>query len=304
MKTDTQLIPSAEIDTEKWDHCINQSSNGLIYATSAYLNFMCDNWHGLVIDDYRVVMPIPWRKKMGLRYGYVPAFMQQLGVIGNIETIHLTKSMQPVHTFLSLADIHFNFLNTKVQDHFPVFPRTNLVIDLVTGYENIYSRYRNDLKENIRKAESEKLVYADGSIQEAISLYYEYYSIRMQHIKKEDYNRFQSLCELLQGNNQCFVKTVRDTNGEILAIGLFLKDGKRIYNIMNTTLPEGREKEANHFLLDKLIREFAGQSFLFDFEGSELPGVKHFYESFGAVNQPYFHYHFNGLPWLLRLFKR
>ncbi len=258
----------------------------------------------MVIDDYRTVMPVPWRKKMGLRYGYVPAFMQQLGFMGDIEKRDFSEWMQPVHSFLSFADIHFNSSNTVIQNKFFVTPRTNLFIDLARGYENIYAGYRNDLKENIRKAESEKLKYAGASITEAISFYHTYYGERMQHIPRKEYERFQSLCELLQGNNQCFVKAVRDEQGDMLAIGLFLKDNKRIYNIMNTTLPAGRNKEANHFLLATLIREFSGQPLLFDFEGSELPGVKYFYESFGASNQPYFHYHFNGLPWLLRLIKR
>ena len=240
---------------------------------------------------------------MGLRYGYVPAFIQQLGLTGVIENIDLITLMQPIHDFLSLADIHFNFSNTAVQNNFPVSPRINLFIDLKQTYDSIYSAYRNDLKENIKKAEAEKLVYAEGDIKEAISLYHAYYGERMHSIKHRDYQRFQSLCVSLQGSSQCFVKSVRNDKGNTLAIGLFLKDTSRIYNLMNTTLPEGRDKEANHFLLDNVIREFAGQSLVFDFEGSELPGVKHFYESFGANNQPYFHYHFNGLPQLLRLFK-
>ena len=276
----------------------------MIYATSAYLNAMCDNWHGLIVNDYQAVMPMPWRKKMGFRYGYIPAFIQQLGLIGNMEGIDFSELMQPVHAFLSLADLHFNFSNQRIQDRFSVAEKTNLIIDLAQGYEQIHTGYRNDLKENIRKAGSEKLVYADADIKEAISCYHTYYGKRMPHIKQEDYSRFQSLCEGLQEKNQCFIKAVKNENGSLLALGLFLKDTKRIYNVMNTTLPVGRDKEANHFLIDQLIREFAGQSLLFDFEGSELKGVKHFYESFGAVSQPYFHYHFNGLPWLLRSFKR
>ncbi len=74
--------------------------------------------------------------------------------------------------------------------------------------------------------------------------------------------------------------------------------------MMNTTTQKGRDEEANHFLLDKVIKEFAGQPLLFDFEGSDLPGVREFYEKFGAINQPYFHYHYNGLSWPLRLLKR
>jgi hypothetical protein len=72
---------------------------------------------------------------------------------------------------------------------------------------------------------------------------------------------------------------------------------------MNTTTSEGRKVEANHYLVDSVIKEFAGTSLTFDFEGSDLPGVKSFYENFGAVNEPYFIVKYNNLPWPFYLFK-
>jgi hypothetical protein len=100
-----------------------------------------------------------------------------------------------------------------------------------------------------------------------------------------------------------FVRKVINADGVMLSIAIFLKDEKRIYNIMNTTTDAGRDAAANHFLLDNVIREFADQNLLLDFEGSDLPGVKSFYENFGARNQPFNHYHFNRLPFPLKLFR-
>ena len=73
---------------------------------------------------------------------------------------------------------------------------------------------------------------------------------------------------------------------------------------MPTTTPLGRKQYAMHFLLDNLFKEYAGTTRLFDFEGSDLAGVKKFYEQFGSINQPYLHWHFNHLPWWLRLIKK
>jgi hypothetical protein len=83
-----------------------------------------------------------------------------------------------------------------------------------------------------------------------------------------------------------------------------LKDEKRIYNIASSTLPKGRTLEANHYLFDRLIHEFAGQNLILDFEGSDLPGVARFYEKFGSANQPYFFWKSNRLPAVLRWWKR
>jgi hypothetical protein len=57
-------------------------------------------------------------------------------------------------------------------------------------------------------------------------------------------------------------------------------------------------------LYDKILEEFTETPLLFDFEGSDLPGIKSFYEKFGATNQPYFHWHFNQLPFFLKRIKK
>ena len=76
-----------------------------------------------------------------------------------------------------------------------------------------------------------------------------------------------------------------------------------MYLLASVTWPEGREQEANHFLLDRLINEFAASDTVLDFEGSDLPGVAHFYRNFGGIDQPYFFYRLNRLPWYIRWMK-
>jgi hypothetical protein len=305
VKSQINISASQNIDKEKWNRCVNENENGLIYSSTQYLDSICDNWHGLVVDDYAAVMALPWRKKIGIRYGYIPPFIQQLGLIGDISNIESVELIKAIQQFISFADIHFNFSNISIAKTIPAILRTNLVIDLSQPLDKIRSAFKKDTRENIRKAETQELLYtSETEIDKAISLYQTHYGERMKHIHEPDYNHFLQLSRYLEIKSQCFTRQVTDENGNVLSIGLFLKDEKRIYNLMNTTVPEGRNKEANYFLLDRVIAEFAGQSLLFDMEGSELPGVRAFYEKFGAVNQPYFYYHYNGLPWLLRLLKR
>ncbi|MCG7859753.1 hypothetical protein MD537_22435, partial [Flavihumibacter sediminis] len=84
---------------------------------------------------------------------------------------------------------------------------------------------------------------------------------------------------------------------------LCLKDSERLYLLANITVPHARKKAANHYLLDQLIREFAGQLSWLDMEGSDLPGIAHFYQNFGAVNEPYYFIAWNDLPFPLRWLK-
>jgi len=111
------------------------------------------------------------------------------------------------------------------------------------------------------------------------------------------------------------VRAITDHRQQPLATALLLREANslgensphrpvdRMHLLQSTVLPAGRQTEANHALLDHLIREFAGKPLILDFEGSDLPGIAHFYRNFGASDQPYFFYRLNRLPWPLRLFK-
>jgi hypothetical protein len=84
---------------------------------------------------------------------------------------------------------------------------------------------------------------------------------------------------------KALIRKVTDGNEKLLALALLLKDERRIYNMMNVVMPDGGSKSANYFLVDELLREFAGSGLILDFEGSQK-----FYKGFGAVNEPYFLY--------------
>lgn len=299
-----EILASTEINKEKWNHCISTNDNGLIYSTTDYLDAMAENWHGIVINDYETVMAIPWKKKFGIRYAYTPPFIQQLGLCGDLGNIDLKSVLSVINAFVSFADIHFNYSNRTIQNHVLVSSRTNLIINLAEGFDTIRSKYKDDLQETIKKTEAQNLRCTSADIDEALSNYHQFYGKRMPHTKKDDYDSFLQLCQRFQITGQCLTKSVCNEYGESFTTALFLKDNKRIYNIINATPVKGREKKANHFLLDRVISEFSGQPLIFDFEGSELPGVQAFYKKFGAVDQPYFHYRYNGLPWPLRLLKR
>lgn len=304
MASSLSLLASNQIDKSKWDKCIAQSSSSAIYACSLYLDAMADNWQGLIVNDYEAVMPLPWRRKMGIRYLYTPAFVQQSGFFGTCKTAIIHTIISRIQEFACYGD----YMLSK-ENGLPSLPNlkhcTNLTLDLSVGYDSIYHNYTKALIRNLKKTATESFIYgADENVEKNIRLYQSKYAERTPHVKEKDYQHFIQLCLLLTKREQCLIRNVTNNRGTILAVGLLLKDAHRLYNVINVTTDEGRKKGANHYLMDHIIHEFAGNQLYFDFEGSDLPGVKRFYETFGAVNQPYYHWHFNNLPPLARLLKK
>jgi hypothetical protein len=136
-----------------------------------------------------------------------------------------------------------------------------------------------------------------------ILLFRQEYKKRLPHVKARHYQQFELLCHKISKIKMLFVRQVTDTSGNLLSSSIFFKDEHRIYNIMSVTLKSGREKKSQFFLLDQLFREFSANDLVFDFEGSEVPGIAEFYRKFGPALCPYPFLRYNSLPFPFRLFK-
>ena len=78
-----KYIKRKDIDDSKYNECIQGSNQSLLYGYTWYLDIVCDQWDVLVLNDYEVVMPIPWRKKYFIKYVYQPLWVLQLGIFSN-----------------------------------------------------------------------------------------------------------------------------------------------------------------------------------------------------------------------------
>jgi len=302
------FLPNKSIDKQKWDKCISETTNQLIYAYSFYLDNICPTWCAFIDADYRWMLPITWKQKFGIKYLYQPNLTQQLGVFYKKDVqVPSGEIINYIQTNFSYCEVNWNYatpidtLPSTIQHS----PATNFILDLHKSYNHIASNYHNDLKKNLKRAANYFINYQNEiHYKKAIELYIQHYSKRMMHVARKDYDAFSEISKYASQNNQLVVRKAIGKNEEILSVALLLKDNNRLYNLMNTTTAQGRKLHANHFLLDAIIREFSGSNLLFDFEGSDLEGVKTFYENFGSINQPYYKIKYNNLSWPLKLLKK
>jgi hypothetical protein len=303
-----QFLKNIEIDKHLWDNCIDQCDNSLIYAKSFYLDNICNGWNALVGQNYDWLVPITYKTKLGISYLYQPPFTQQLGIFAKAGVLPPYKEIIDwLKQHYKFWEVNWNYSTDVAFITPPVHfgQATNFILDLSANYESISNNYHRDLTKNLKRSKQFNLVYKKtNNYDKYIELYRRFYGSRMPHVKEEDYENFSRICSYAFKFEMVICREATNNSGELMAVALLLFDGRRLYNIMNTTTEAGRKKEANHFLLDNIIKEFSGENLLLDFEGSDLPGVKAFYANFGAVNQPYFTIKYNQLPWPLRLFKK
>lgn len=301
------FLPDYKTDKQKWDNCVSKSDNGLIYARTFYLDNTCKSWKGLIGENYDWVFPICDNKKYAISYLYQPPFSQQFGAFAK------PGVTVPYKQIINLLQKHYNFweMNFNYSTPTNIFPKqsiitnaNNYVLNLSDGYKKIENNYHKDLIKNLKRSNKFNHTYqATTNYKLGIDFYKKYYSSRILHLQERDYTNFQNVCKEAQKQNMLVCRQVLNEQSEISATVILFFDGRRLYNIMNTTTATGRETQANHYLLDAVIQEFSGQDIILDFEGSDLPGVMPFYENFGTVNQSYFQVKYNNLPWPLKLFK-
>ncbi len=292
-------IKHSDIDKERWDKRIAESANQLIYAYSYYLDLMSKNWDALILNDYEAVMPLTWNKKFGISYLRQPAFTQQLGIFGNIffdEKVTESFINKALKIF-PFAEINLNYAN-EYKDG--ATNKCNLILPLNRSFQEIEKNFRKDF---VSKLKNNNLIYEPANDAESvIELFRENYDHKLR-IALNTYHDWFLLCNQLQSRGQILVRKVSTAEGQLISTALFLKDNRRIYYVMSTTLPAGRKQQANYFLLYQTIKEFAEQDLIFDFEGSEIPSIKSFFLKFGAVEQPYPFVKINNLSFPKKLLK-
>lgn len=294
-----KYLTRQEIDAYKWDNCIANASNGLIYAYSFYLDHMATQWDGLVWKDYEMVMPLPWRKKWGVFYLYQPFLTAQLGVFGH------NLSAETVQAFLTAVpkkfwrwDFPLNQQNVFLLPGFPLYERMNFVLPLNKPYEALWKGYRDNIRRNVKKSRDYRCVWQKDIPLDAII---ELTKLQAKEIPEADFIAFKKLFGSLKEKGIGKTYGIVSQKGELLASGAFIFSHNRAYYILVGNHPNGRTLGASHALINAFVQEHAEQDLLLDFEGSDTPSLAFFYQSFGARQEKYMAVKTNrGLLTLLR----
>jgi hypothetical protein len=300
-----------EIDKEKWDHCIKHAANRLIYAESTYLDMMTGcKWDAIIMNDYEALMPLIYKRKFGISYLYQPAFVQQSGIfsIKNMGAQQINSFVEMAATHFKFGEITLNYQNelTGKQSNFIQSKRNNFIININRSYQLIREDYSIYIRQRLKRLEKYQLKYIEcGTIEEVLKNYQKLYGEKMKGVKPKDYTFFKKLCEVYNKENGLIIRSVYNKDGDkLLASVLLFRDERRIYNIVSCIYPDGKKLLANYFLYDQIIREFSGAGLMFDFEGSDVPGIAFFYKKFAQQNQPYTFIKWNKLPKAIQLIKK
>lgn len=290
-----KLLNHKEIDRERWDNCISNAVFETLYAYSWYLDLVSPGWEGLVMDDYRAVMPLTWTKKLGFRLLLQPILAQQLGIFTvNPADPGLPEAfLQSIPASFRYIDICLNMENREIPGQWKAIERHNYELDL-SGPEDAY---HVNTRRNIQKGWSRYFEFRGISVGEYLYLKYNGMkgarpAVPWTYLE----NLFGGLLRL--GKAEVFGLFLGE---DLQAAAIMGYANSRTIYLNGCNSNEGKENRAMFVLMDKLISQSRGQERIFDFEGSNIPGVARFFEGFGGKKTVYYRIVKTGFPFLWKI---
>ncbi|QMW01320.1 GNAT family N-acetyltransferase [Spirosoma foliorum] len=323
-----KIIPRHQLNATAWDACVAASPQRILYGYSWYLDAVLLSpdwkWVGLVsIDEagrYRAVMPVPLRRKRvaGIVSQWVvhqPFFCQFLDVFSLDESVDSTPFFQLMIETFRYGSVYCTRQQFDKQPNSTSIRKlTTHTLNLSSGYSAIYQNYSPNRKANHRRAQREFRDNPNWEMLDSIDPEPLITLFRENHAGTIDgsvadwaYDMFSMLLRELTKRGLATLRYALH-NGQIEAGALFVQEGNRIIYLFNAASEIGRKANVRTLLIDQLIQEKAGETFVLDFESPTKSSIRDFYQSFGAIEEPFWTMRWNRLTalerGLLRLKKR
>ena len=232
------------------------------------------------MGDYDGAIALPISKKMGFSKLFQPNFIQKNIWFGTeLDPSDLLKLWTMISRRSTL--VHFN---TNLRLNLNASSRVNLTLHL-TDAQTVKLGYSKSLVKNINKHKPSLTIKESKNPLTAIELYKNAYGLLNPQLNNLDYDKLLALYERRPTNFLCIEVT---GEGQVLAGLVFAKGKRRLHYILGAPNSKGRKANAISVAIDYIIETYANQSYILDFEGSSIPSVKMFYESFGAQNEPFY----------------
>ena len=280
-----------DIDDVRWDGVINKSGQGLPYAYSWSLDQVAGKqWDAIISEDYTWVLPLPYNRKIcGFKQYYTPYLIQQLGVIGDVESsesfLLLLNKMISKHCIR--AKLAFNEMNGYAPQIFHQ-DKTNFVLKLNGPYDKLRSNYKKNLQQVLKKKDEFNISLGeDSSITTFLKYYFEYTFSKFSASEKLSPNYIQDYLSLLNSKGLVNILLSKNDLDEIFAGLLYLKTEKRIIILLQFANPEFKKLSGPSLLIDEVIKRYSNSEILLDFEGSDIPGIAMFYNAFSPERRSF-----------------
>jgi CelD/BcsL family acetyltransferase involved in cellulose biosynthesis len=287
----------------KWDALVESSPQGSVFCHSWWLKATDPACQVLgYFEGGRLVAGIPlhYEKRFGFELCCMVPPTPRLGVVMEPATgkrvtaaARETELLKIFAQRLAKERIFIQAFHPSLQNWLPFYwsgfrqtSRFTYILEDLQDSNRMWKEMKDSCRRDIHKAMKCGVTISEcdpGTVLEVIAKTF------ARQGKKPPYRAdfFQGLCEAAAKNNagQCFAAV--DQSGRVHAAAALVWDRARAYYLVGGGDASLRESGAGYLLLWHMIEFSATRSAIFDFEGSMIQPIEHFFRTFGAAQQMY-----------------
>jgi hypothetical protein len=294
-------------DKEKYKALCNHELSIPLYIRDWWLDCVCGEkyWDVLLYINENHEIEAAWPFYKPFR-GVItmPAHTQTMGIWFNpaFEDCKYSKNLErrqsiagyfiahlPAHTYF-LQNFHYSFT-----DWLPFYwkgycqtTRYNYILPSVENQDEWWDNLSGDIQRNIHKAQKKYHLEIKSNL--SVELFMELNRMTYERQKKKPYHpeMLRKIIETSRLRNQGNIWGAFDGEGHLHAAVFIVYQKNCAYYVAAGSNPELRKSGAHAYVLWKAISDVMNDAPAFDFSGTMLQGVEHFFKGFGAQQVPYF----------------
>lgn len=282
-----QILPHNEIDVEKWNLLVSSNERGP-FDYSWYLDAVTHYWYVYVDEEYTKGFAFATAKRMGVENVTIAPFVREHQFYGIWTDEDIEHALQYVQMYFK-GGIH----------------QTNRLVQGKKRTCQIVRELKLDAhaKRNIQKAiKSGISVRESNDFKNSFQLVVESLEKKMPEFNSSKQRVLKHLLQVMSDAGLLIVKEI--IQEDTLVGALFFYRGKeRDMYIKGGANDLGKKLGGMYLAMNQQIEETLKHGKIFDFDGSEVPGVKRFNDYFNAEEVSYYQVAWNKNPWWYNLIR-
>lgn len=283
-----KLLAHPEIDCAKWDALVAQSEKSPC-DYSWYLNTVANTWYLYVDENYTKGTVVCTSKNIGIEHVVVPPTVKAHQCYGN-------WSVENFEQFKLILQKHFSA---------GVYQNTAAIGDTIRQGQVVRKlSLSSHAARNIKKALKNNIEIRSGiHIQPVFELICENLASKIENFQEKQQQILLASLHKLQEKQQLIILEMY-SEGKLIG-GLFFFNGKNVDIYLKGTANEtGKKFGAMYFAMEKQISQTLTAGKIFDFDGSEVPGVKRFNDYFGTEESIYTQLNWDNSPFWFKSLRK
>jgi hypothetical protein len=296
------------LDRQKWNTFVQQSPQGAVYVLAELMDVLYPNWQVFIIaqdQQWLAAFPLAIQQKALWKFALQPFPAQHWGILfaqdqqqNQVELSRTLRNALPrIHYFVQHFAPSFTGEVAFIEQGFDVVPRHTRHLQLSIPQTELWTRVQSSQQRQIKKFQKQtELIFVQGKtmqtmiafLQQLFALGKDVSGIADTQKRTEYWDRLAKIGDYLIANQLGELLLIQDLQGNTHAAGLFSRFANKSIYLAGAVSEVAQSKGGMPALLWRAICDAQEKdSDIFDFEGSMIASIDHFFCTFGASKVPY-----------------